>query len=355
MEIFHTHYKLGRDEEARRGSFLRLVVGSVIAHALFFAAVVYVPAVRDTVALANTLSAFQVVSEDYRKTEVQERAVIINLAAQQLYYPYDLQNPPGSPDDAVLVETVAPTPMPVIRQPRQRRARATPTPSPEATPEEVAGNAGDPSASPSPGATPAEPKSVEEAERLAKEAGVEKFPVINTRPFEDLVKEGKRMKDAGEINLEGTLEMTVEADRQEDGVLTNVVITGGAASDEKMKELAKDFVSALSDSKILAALKGAEHLLMKIKLDDKQVDVRVTSDMASANEASRMANGYSLLLAGGALSAKMQGKDELKIFQSVRIASEQKQIVLSFNMPRKDLGDLVSKLIKKNETPQPTS
>jgi hypothetical protein len=96
-------------------------------------------------------------------------------------------------------------------------------------------------------------------------------------------------------------------------------------------------------------------LLMKIKLDDKQVDVRVTSDMASANEASRMANGYSLLLAGGALSAKMQGKDELKIFQSVRIASEQKQIVLSFNMPRKDLGDLVSKLIKKNETPQPTS
>jgi hypothetical protein len=352
MEIFHTHYKLGRDEEARTGPLLRLIGGSVIAHAVFLAAVVYVPAVRDTFALANTLSAFQVVSEDYKKTEVHERATIINLAAQQLYYPYDLQNPPASPDDPQFVESVAPPPMPVVRQPRQRRARATPSPTPEATPE-VAENAGDPSASPSPGATPAEPQSVEEAERLAKESGAEKFPTINTRPFEDLLKEGKRMKDAGEINLEGSLQMTVEADRGDDGRLTNVVITGGAASDAKMKQLATDFVSALSDSRILAALKGTKHLLMKLTLDDKQVDVRVTSDMASADEASRMASGYNGLLFIGAVSKK--GKDEEQIFKSVKVTSEQKQIVLTFNMPRKDAGALVSKLIKKNETPAPTS
>ncbi|HLL74703.1 MAG TPA: hypothetical protein VK421_05520 [Pyrinomonadaceae bacterium] len=354
MEIFHTHYKLNGDEAARVGPLLRLLGASVVAHAALFAAVVYVPAVRDTFALANTLSAFRVVSEDYRKTEVQERAVIINLAAQQLYYPYDLQNPPGSAEDPVLVETVAPTPMPVVRQPRQRRARVTPSPSPspEASPE-VAGNAGEPSASPSPTASPAAPQSVEEAERIAKEAGAEQFPTINTKPFEDLLKEGKRMKEAGEINLEGTLEMTVEADRQDDGVLTNVVITGGAASDEKMKLLAKEFVSALSDSKILAALKGTKHLLMKLKLDDQQVDVRVASDMASAEEASRMASGYNGLLFIGAVSKK--GKDEEQIFKSVKVTSEAKQIVLTFNMPRKDAGALVSKLINKNVTPAPTS
>lgn len=350
MEIFHTHYKLNRDEAARVGPFVRWIGGSIIAHALLIAAIVYVPAVRDTFALANTLSAFQVVSEDYKKTEVHERATIINLAANQLYYPYDLQNPPVA--DPALVETVAPTPMPIVRQPRQRRARAVPTPSPEPTPE-VAENAGDPSASPSPGASPAEPQSVEEAERLAKESGTEKFPVINTRPFEDLLKEGKRMKDAGEINLEGTLEMMVEADRQEDGVLTNVEITGGAASDEKMKQLAKEFVSALSDSKILAALKGTKHLLMRLRLDAEQVDVRVTSDMASAEEASRMASGYNGLLFIGAVSKK--GKDEEQIFKSVKVTAEQKQIVLTFNMPRKDAGALVSKLIKRNETPAPTS
>ena len=349
MEIFHTHYKLNRDEEARTGPFVRWLGGSIIVHALLIAAVVYVPAVRDTFALANTLAAFQVVSEDYKKTEVHERATIINLAANQLYYPYDLQNPPVA-EDPTLVETVAPTPMPVIRQPR--RPRATPTPSPEATPE-VAGNAGDPSASPSPGASPGEPQSVEYAERIAKESGTEKFPVINTRPFEDLLKQGKEMKDKGEINLEGTVELTVEADRQEDGVLTNVEMTGGAASDEKMKQLAKDFISALSDSKILAALKGTKHLVMRLKLDTEQVDVRVTSDMTSAEEASRMASGYNGLLFIGAVSKK--GKDEEQIFKSVKVAAEEKQIVLTFNMPRKDAGALVSKLIKKNETPAPTS
>ena len=350
MEIFHTHYKLNRDEAARTGPFVRWIGGSIIAHALLIAAIVYVPAVRDTFALASTLSAFQVVSEDYKKTEIHERVTIINLAANQLYYPYDLQNPPTQ--DPVLVETVAPTPMPVVRAPRQRRVRPMPSPSPEATPE-VAENAGDPQASPSPNASPAEPQSVEEAERIAKESGAEKFPTINTRPFEDLLKEGKRMKDAGEINLEGTVELTVEADRGEDGVLTNVEITGGAASDEKMKRLAKEFISALSDSKILAALKGTKHLLMKLKLDAEQVDVRVTSDMASAEEASRMASGYNGLLFIGAVSKK--GKDEEQIFKSVKVTTEEKQIVLTFNMPRKDAGALVSKLINKNATPQPTS
>jgi hypothetical protein len=352
MEIFHTHYKLNRDEAARTPSVLRLLGGSVIAHALLIAAMVYVPGVRDTFALAQTLSAFQMVSEDYRKTEVHERATIINLAANQLYYPYDLQNPPAA-EDPTLIEAAAPPPPPP--RPRRQRAAPTPTPSPEASPE-VAGNAGDPAASPSPNASPAAPQSVEEAERIAKESGAEKFPVINTRPFEDLLKEGKRMRDAGEINLEGTLEMTVEADRQEDGVLTNVVITGGAASDERMKQLAKDFISALSDSKILAALKGTKRLMMKLKLDAEQVDVRVTSDMATAEEAARMASGYNGLLFIGAVSKK--GKDEEQIFKSVKVSSEAKQIVLTFNMPRKEAGALVSKLINKNAaTPQqqPTS
>jgi len=234
------------------------------------------------------------------------------------------------------------------------------SPSPGATAEVAQSGedkAADPSASPSPaaspGSSPAAPQSVEEAERIAKESGAAKFPVINTKPFEDLLKEGKRMRDAKEINLEGTLEMTVEADREEDGKLANVEITGGASSDPKLKQLAKDFISAMSDSKILAALKGTKHLVMRLKLDDQQVDVRIVSDMASAEEASRMATGYNGLLFIGAVSKK--GKDEEQIFKSVKVGAEQKQVVLTFNMPRKDAGALMSKLIKKNETLAPTS
>jgi hypothetical protein len=333
---------------------LRTLGASVAVHALFIAAVVYIPAVRDTFRLANTLSGLRFVEEDYTKTAVGQRAdVMLNFADNKLYYPpgYFSQTALPAPDAPLLVEEFRP-------QPEQlpKPIKIKPTPTPEASPspdaagdETTAENEGDPSASPSPGATP---QTAEEAERIAKEANVEKFPTINTKPFTDLLKQGKEMRDAKEIDLSGTLELEAEGDRQEDGRLTNVRVTGGAASNPKLVQLAKDFISALSDSKVLAALKGAQHLKMRVKLDDKEVSVRVLTEMASADEASTMSNGYNGLLWIGAQSKK--GKDEEAIFKSVQIAAEAKQIVLTFNMPREAAGDLLSKMIKKNETAAPT-
>lgn len=348
QEIFHTHREMARDEHEWLPPLLRLLGGSVVAHALMIAALLYVPALRDAFMVANALAGFGFVSEDYEKTRVEyERATVINLAAQQLYYPAGYlqdQTALPSPSDPQFVAAYTPPPI--------RRAATpvpSPSPSPAASPSPADAEGEQASASPS----PAEPQSVEEAEKLAKESGAEKFPVINTKPFEDLLKQGKQLKDAGEIDLEGTLEMTVEADRQEDGKLTNVkVLPGATSSNPKLVTLATDFVSAISDSKVLAALKGTKHLVMNVKLDDKQLDLRVASDMTSADEASRMANGYGLLLYIGRQAKK--GKDEEKIFESVKIANEASQIILTFNMPRKDAGDLLSKLIKKNETPAPT-
>ena len=355
-EIFHTHHEMARDEHEWGPPLLRLLGGSVIAHALLIAALLYVPALRDAFMVANALTGFGFVSEDYQKTRVEyERATIINLAAQQLYYPSGYlqdQTALPQPDDPQFVASYNPPPPPIRRA---ATPRPTPSPSPSASPSpaEVAQNGEGEKAGASPSPSPAAPQSVEEAEKLAKASGAEKFPVINTKPFEDLLKQGKVMKDAGEIDLEGMLEMTVEADRQEDGKLANVkVLPGATSSNPKLVGLASDFIAAISDSKILAALKGTKRLVMKVKLDDKQLDLRVASDMTSADEASRMANGYGLLLFIGKQSKK--GKDEEKIFESVKIANESSQIILTFQMPRKDAGDLLSKMLKKNETPAPT-
>jgi len=79
--------------------------------------------------------------------------------------------------------------------------------------------------------------------------------------------------------------------------------------------------------------------------------VRVLTEMASEGEATMMSNGYQGLLVLGALSKK--GKEEEALFKSVQIAAEAKQIVLTFNMPRKAAGDVLTKLIKKNEAVPP--
>ncbi|HLL72187.1 MAG TPA: hypothetical protein VK363_12170 [Pyrinomonadaceae bacterium] len=353
-ELFHTHARLNKDTRTPR--MLRTVAASLAAHALFIASVVYIPAVRDTFNLASALSGLQFVEEDYTKTAVGQRAdVMLNFADNKLYYPpgYFSSTEMPLPTDPQFVAEVRPVPTP-----RPIRVKPTPrtTPTPDASPSpeetsETAANEGDKTGDPDASPTPATPQSAEEAERIAKEANVEKFPTINTKPFTDLLKQGKQMRDDKEIDLSGTLEMEVEADREDDGRLSKVEVTGAASSNPKLVQLAKDFISAISDSKLLAALKGTKHLKMHVKLDDKEVSVRVLTEMSSADEATKMSSGYNGLLFIGALSKK--GKDEEALFKSVQITPEANQIVLTFNMPRKTAGDLLTKLIKKNETPPP--
>ncbi|HEY1404301.1 MAG TPA: hypothetical protein VGB05_09260, partial [Pyrinomonadaceae bacterium] len=247
-EIFHTHEKLNQD--TRTPWMLRTLGASLAAHALFLASVVYVPAVRDTFSLASTLSGLRFVEEDYTKTAVGERAdVMLNFADNKLYYPpgYFSQTALPSPDAPQLVEEVRPQP---VALPKPVKVKPTPTPQASPSPDAAAGdettakNEGDKTGTPGASPTPAaSPQTIEEAERIAKEANVEKFPTINTKPFTDLLKQGKDMRDAKEIDLSGNLEMEVEADRQDDGRLTNVVVTGGAASNPKLGQLAKDFIA----------------------------------------------------------------------------------------------------------------
>jgi outer membrane biosynthesis protein TonB len=342
----------------RAQPMLRTLAGSIILHAVFVLCLIYVPAVRDTFQVASALRGLRVVDEDYNATQVGERATVINLADNKLYYPpgyFELANgqqvapAPTPPPDVQLVAAYkppkpTPTPTPV----------PTPTPAPSASSEiaqhdqtgapGAAPNAS-PSASPAGSPSPADLKSAEDAEKALQEAKQEKFPPINSRPFTDLLQKGKEMKDAGEIDLNGTLELTVEGDRRDDGTLTNVEITGGSASDAKLKDLAKAFIAALSDSHALAALKDTSHLRMNLLLDGEKIAVRVVTEVETPAQAQQMANGYRGLILIGALSKK--GKDEEAIFKNLSVSANERQIVLGFTMPRKDASALISKLTKK--------
>ena len=344
----------------RAGRMLRTLGGSVALHALFILAVLYVPAVRDTFQLASTLSGLKFVDENYNKTDVRERATIVNIADTKLYYPPGYfsqdatQAAPPPVEDVKLVATAKP---PKLKPTPTPEPSPSPSPSVSPTPgtsaEVAAHQAAAPKASPSASPSPAEMKTAEDAEKVLQESKQEKFPPINTRPFTDLLQKGKTMKDAGELDLSGTLELTVEADRTDEGTLTNVEITGGAASDAKLKDLAKAFVAALSDSKVLAALKDTRHLRMNLLLDEQQVSIRIVTEVASEEQARQKASAYNALLAIGAFSKK--GRDEEAIFKSIRVTADAQQIVLGFTMPRKDMGTLLTKLTKKTESGRSTA
>jgi hypothetical protein len=75
--------------------------------------------------------------------------------------------------------------------------------------------------------------------------------------------------------------------------------------------------------------------------------------MPTEDSAATRARDYNNLLGLGAITAKLKGKDELVLFQSTKINSDAKQIVLDFNLPRKDASEWLSKVSEKNKATPP--
>lgn len=327
----------------------RLVALSVVLHGLFFLAVVYVPALRSLLYVAGSVAGIEFVSEDYDRSLVGRRATVIKLEPyEKLYYPTDYFGPPPeavSPEDPMLMAQAAPPPPPVvIRQPRVRRprAQAAVTPEPVPTPVEIA------QATPSPSPDEAQQK-VQEAEldKIAAATGVERPPRINTKPFEDIAQKGKTMFDEGKLNLSGTVGVTGTAERNEDGTLNRdtVKLEWEQASDENMALLAQEFITALSESKVLSLLKGVKNVQMRLRLDQEKLTVRIVSEADTDARASQMATGYGLLLVG-ARKAR-EGTDEGELYKNLSVSAEGKQFVMNFEMPREAAGKMLAAMLAK--------
>lgn len=354
-ELFD-HYEINRAPRWPRVA--RTLAGSMAVHLLLVAAVIYVPALQSVLRAAGTVAGFEFVDADYDRTLIGQRATIINIGGdEKLYYPpgYFSTNDPAAPPapDAMIVQeaAAAPRPMPVPRRRRAPKAQPTPAATPAATPTpaasaspEVAVKSSDPQDDATNDAQKImeQPKTAEEAEKLAAEKGAKKIPVINARPFKDLLAKGKEMKDKGVIDLNRTVELTVKADRRPDGTLANPTIDN-AAGDEHLKELAAEFIAAVGDSKVLAFLQGTDHMTMQLKLDQKSLSVRVVAEAESAGRASDIALGYGALLAGARLAKG--GTDEGKVWESVDLNSQGSQVMLTFSMTRAAAGTLLAKQV----------
>ncbi|HYY96771.1 MAG TPA: hypothetical protein VE713_19860, partial [Pyrinomonadaceae bacterium] len=96
----------------------------------------------------------------------------------------------------------------------------------------------------------------EEMDRIAKENGIERPPLINTKPFEDFTLKGKELFDQGKLNLDGPFDVTATAELNGDGTFKpeSVHINWKAGGDENSILLAEQLVMAVSQSKLLGGL-----------------------------------------------------------------------------------------------------
>ena len=339
----------------------RLLALSIVVHGIFLVAVVYVPTLRSILFVASNMSGLKFVSEDYDPTLIGQRATIVRLEPhEKLYYPADYFGAPPAPEvsafDPMMVQQAAPPPpMPVsvYRPQRVRTPRVRPTPQPSPSPEVA-------QATPTPSPTPLteEQKQAEaEMERIAKENGIARPPGnINTKPFEDIAVEGKKLFDQGKLNLSSAIEVSATADLNDDGTLKpeTVKLNWVTASDEHTAALAQQLVTAMSQSKVLVILKGAKDVRIELKLDQQTVSVKVLSDLSNEDEAMKTALGCAALVAIGR-KAK-EGTNEGVLYENLKFDSTGKQFAMSFEMPKDAAGKMISDILAKkanaSATPQ---
>jgi outer membrane biosynthesis protein TonB len=322
----------------------RLTVFSVVMHALFFAAALYIPALREAFHLVDKASGAEYVDEEYAKTDIRDQAVMID-ASEKLYYPQDYFNAPQTTAAVAAPEPVIveqPTPLPI----------STPTPTPIPTPTPDVSPSPQPSVS-TPNAnggekiadgTKSEEEKEKELDELAAKSGVVRPQEgkINKRPLKDWLAKANELKVKGELDLSGTVEVLIVAQRDEKGKLHNPQVMR-KTGDPILVEVAKELVAAINDSNILYFLEGTGGGTVRflVKLDASQVTASVESEVESAERAKQMASGYGLLLMTGKLARS--GKDEAIIYENTKIAARGNQIVVNFSMPRQTAGDMLKK------------
>ena len=177
-------------------------------------------------------------------------------------------------------------------------------------------------------------------------ANANKAPRVNAAPLRAWLAQAKRQKDSGKLDLAGPRAVTIEADRAEDGTLSNAVITGPSARDPQMRKLAQDFVAALNQSRALGFLQDVSHVRMNFALDGERFKTDSASDAPSAQRAEEMARGYRAMVNVARLMRR--GTDEAAVLNNMKFSSNGKQLLMSLDMPREQMGNLLLKQITPN-------
>lgn len=168
----------------------------------------------------------------------------------------------------------------------------------------------------------------------------------NVAPIKAFLARSKRLHEQGKIDLSKPQSIVVEGDRQEDGTLTGVRISGDSAADPTMGAVARDFVASLNDSRALAFLNDVSHVSMTFVLEGERFRALTASDAPSEARAEEMARGYRMLINVGRLARR--GTDEGAILNNMKVSASGKQLIMNLDMPREQMGNILLRQITPN-------
>jgi len=345
------------NKQSRSRALLGLVGGSLILHLTLAASIIYVPRFRDAFNIAVLAGQTNYVDKAYNKTAVGEDVQMLQLPK----FTY----PEGYFATEFASAEVVPTPDPMAPKiistftPPKPEVAPSPSPLPSASPSSTAqagsaASTGSPAVAPETASNSKPSPSPDASDEVVLGINETEF---NKRPLKDWLARANELKEKGTIDLNGVLEMTVDAKLNGDCRLEDPKVVQ-KSGDTQMVELAKELTAAIGDSRMLLFLKDPEKvqkeqkglrcdpmaLRFNVRLDQTDFNATVETEADSPERAAQLSGVYNWALAGGAVSKK--GRDEEIIFRNTKVTAEGKQIVVRFKLPRQTAGEMLKKQIE---------
>ena len=358
-ELFEK-FEVNRDP--RWQVLLKLVGASLVLHLTFLWAVIYVPALRDTVNIAALIASTKFVEKDYQATQIADDVQIVQLN-QKFRYPdgyfaLEAQIDGHLPAQAAANDPFSPK---IISQ-----AGSTPNVDPEASPSPTAEAIPSPGPSPAASASPSAaiaqggtnsnqntaPLTPEEAQKqLEKTAEENNVPLpdenqINKKVLKDFAAYANDLRNQGKLDLNKPFEVVIEAELDDKGKLKNARFTK-KDGDENLVDLFGRMIAALNDSGFLIYLQAISKdnpgatVKITVKQGEQEVLASVESEASSSGQAESLAKGLNAMLTVGALTRA--GKDEEVIMKNTNASPDGKKVVVNFSMPRQSVVDMIKK------------
>lgn len=346
------------NREPRWNVLMRLTGASLIIHLGLLYAVIYVPALRDTLNIAGLIASTTLVEKPYNRTEIGDEVQLVELSSEKFRYPdgyFATEAELAAAQASASAAPFDPFAPKIISQAKNEVPEPGPSPSPLASPSPVpsptsSAAAVDPeqsNANKNPtGLTPDQAQT--ELDRTAKENNLE-LPAeteLNKQPLKDFANYANELKKEGKLDLNQPFEIIIEAEMDENGKLKNARFTK-KAGDPNLIDLFGRLVSALNDSGFLVYLKpinkdnpGAK-VTFTIKQGETDVLASVESEVSSSDSARMLAKALNAALVFGAGSRA--GKDEALLMRNTNATPDGKKIVVNFSMPRQSVVDLIKK------------
>ena len=167
---------------------------------------------------------------------------------------------------------------------------------------------------------------------------------VDSRPLRELLSKVRRMRERGELSLDGPASMTVEGDLNEDGTLSNQ--TFNFAGDESFRGLAGEIARSLQESRAYSLLHGARRVRLTLALDGQNFHARADADTNTHEQATRMSQGYSVLL--GLARASKKGRPEAVVFNNLTFSANGKRLSINLDLTREALGNLLLRQVTPN-------